>query len=94
MGKPDKCQGFTALGRVLDENTCQVQISENFCPSRRTIEYLPCSSVSILPLIEQLDFIPNKKSWGYPFRFGILEINKKDFDYISSKMLSSHSSHD
>jgi len=42
---------------------------------------------SILPLIENLQFIQNKQSWGYPFRFGMLEINEHDFDLISSQML-------
>ena len=43
--------------------------------------------VSVLPLISELDFIPNKQSWGYPFRFGFLEINRHDFDLISNQML-------
>jgi len=86
MGKPDKCQEFTALGKVIDDETYKVQVSEDFCPSRRNIEFLNCNDTSILPLINDLDFIQNKKSWGYPFRFGILEINKHDFDLISSKM--------
>jgi len=90
LGQPDKCQEFTALGKVLDDDVYEVQIAENFCPSRRNIEFIPCTDVSILPLIDQLDFIQNKKSWGYPFRFGFFEINKHDFDLISSHMLQHH----
>ena len=90
MGKPDKCQEFTALGKVIDDETYQVQVSEDFCPSRRNIEFLPCKDTSILPLINGLDFIQNKKSWGYPFRFGFFEINQHDFDLISSQMLQHH----
>lgn len=87
MGRPEACQEFTAIGKVIDDETYQVQMSEDFCPSRRNIEFLPSEDVSILPLIPGLDFIQNKKSWGYPFRFGFFEINQHDFDMISSQML-------
>ncbi|QCX37372.1 EVE domain-containing protein [Aureibaculum algae] len=90
FGKPDKCQEFTALGKVLDDEIYQHQVSEDFYPSRRAIEFLQCKDASILPLINDLQFIQNKKSWGYPFRFGILEINKPDFNLISSQMLQYH----
>ena len=76
MGKPEACQEFTAIGKVMDDEIYQVQVSEDFCPSRRNIEFLPSQDVSILPLIPELEFIPNKKSWGYPFRFGFFEINQ------------------
>lgn len=87
LGKPDKCQEFTALGKVTDDEIYQFQVSENFCPSRRKIDFLQSEDASILPLINDLDFIKNKKSWGYPFRFGFFEINQHDFDLISARML-------
>lgn len=87
LGFPEACQEFTAIGRVLDEEIYQFSVSEDFCPSRRNIEFLPGEDVSILPLIPGLDFIQNKKSWGYPFRFGFFEINQHDFELISSRML-------
>jgi hypothetical protein len=90
LGKPEKCQEFTALGKVLNDEIYQFQVSEDFCPSRRNIEFSQCKDISILPLINDLQFFQNKKSWGYPFRFGILEINKHDFDLISSQMLQYH----
>lgn len=90
LGKPDKCQEFTALGKVIDDEIYQFQVSEDFCPSRRNIEFSEFKDISILPLIDNLDFIQNKKSWGYPFRFGFFEINQHDFDLISSQMLQLH----
>lgn len=87
MNKPEKCQEFTALGKVIDDETYQIQVSEDFCPSRRNIKFLDCKDISIIPLIEELDFIQNKKSWGYPFRYGFFEINEHDFDLISLQML-------
>ncbi|VXB58851.1 conserved hypothetical protein [Flavobacterium sp. 9AF] len=86
----EKCQEFTALGKVVDNDIYQVQVSENFCPSRRNVMFLKCDDISILPLIDELDFIQNKKNWGYPFRFGIFEIKEHDFQLISSKMLQNY----
>ena len=86
MGKPGKCQEFTALGRVKDKEVYTFRMSPDFCPSRRNIDFLPGKDISILPLINDLEFIRNKKSWGYPFRFGMLEIGERDFNLISSHM--------
>ncbi|MEJ5055788.1 EVE domain-containing protein [Sphingobacterium sp. MYb382] len=87
MGKAEKCQEFTALGEVVDNDIYTFQVSEDFCPSRRKIEFLHTHDVSILPLISNLAFIQNKQSWGYPFRFGFFEIVKHDFDLIAQHML-------
>lgn len=83
----EKCQCFTAIGEVKDERIYQAKMSEDFIPNRRDIDYKKCSEVSILPLIDKLSFIEDKKHWGYKFRFGILEIPGKDFDIISGLML-------
>lgn len=84
---PDKCQEFTAIGRVADETIHQVQVSPAFSPFRRKVDFLEGTDVSILPLIDDLTFILDKKRWGAPFRFGFLEIPQQDFDLIASRML-------
>jgi len=86
LGKPEICQEFTAIGKVKDNCMFHVQMSENFCPSRRNIEIFQSKDISILPLINDLNFIKVKKSWGYPFRFGFFEIYQYDFDLISALM--------
>lgn len=83
----DKLQSFTAIGEVLDETIFPFKMSDDFIPFRRNIKFYDCREISILPLINDLEFIQNKKSWGYPFRFGFFEIHKKDFDLISSHLL-------
>ena len=88
FGKPDKCQEFTAIGQVADEEIYQYQMTADFCPFRRNINFIENTCISILPLINDLEFIQNKKLWGYPFRFGFFEINKNDFNLISSLMLN------
>jgi len=87
MGQTDKCQEFTAIGQVKNEDTYLFQMTADFCPSRRDVTFFDHRDVSILPLINELDFIQNKQSWGYPFRFGFFEINQHDFDLISNQML-------
>jgi hypothetical protein len=79
-------QAFTAIGKIADDEIYQYAMSEEFIPFRRRVEYYECEEASILPLINSLHFIPNKKFWGYPFRYGIIEINVKDFEFIYSEM--------
>ncbi len=87
MHGDDKCQAFTAIGQVKDNEIYQFQMTEKFNPFRRNIDFFECKECSIIPLINDLEFIINKKSWGYPFRFGFFEIKENDFNLISSKML-------
>ncbi len=83
----EKCQCFTAIGTVKDERIYEVEMYKDFIPNRRDIDYKKSKEISILPLIEKLTFIQDKKHWGYRFRFGILEISENDFKIISDLML-------
>ncbi len=80
-------QKFTAIAKTIDSEIYQVKMFENFEPFRRNVKFLECVETEIRPLINDLAFIPNKQSWGYPFRYGLLEISENDFKLISSKML-------
>ena len=40
----------------------------------------------VKPLAEDLTFIRDKKSWGYAFRYGLMLIQKDDFDRIREKV--------
>jgi predicted RNA-binding protein len=77
MHGAEKCQCFTAIGKVADDEVYEFDTSPNFKPFRRKIDFYACNEISILPLISALEFIENKKSWGYPFRFGFLKSKKK-----------------
>lgn len=81
------CQKFTAIGKVTDDTIYSFDMGEGFIPFRRNIAFYPCEEVSILPLIERLEFIQNKKHWGYPFRYGLVEIGENDFLAIKNNML-------
>jgi hypothetical protein len=44
------------------------------------------AAAMVKPLAEDLTFIRNKKSWGYTFRYGLLQIRKDDFDRIRKNL--------
>jgi len=83
MGRSEPCQAFTALGRIVGETVYPFAMSEDFVPLRRDVAFLPVTPALIRPLIEHLDFIPDKRRWGYAFRFGHLEIGVEDFTRIT-----------
>ena len=87
MGGSEKCQKFTAIGKVKDDDVYSFEMTADFCPFRRNIDFIDSVDISIVPLIDDLGFILNKRSWGYPFRYGFFEISYNDFCLISSKMI-------
>ena len=78
-GGTEPLQAFTALGEVIGDDIVQVEMSPDFKPFRRTVRYDYTGTVKIAPLINDLGFIRNKRSWGSAFRFGMLEISEPDF---------------
>ena len=73
---------FTAIGEIADENIFQAEESPDFRPFRRNAVYRKTGDVPIEPLVPGLSFIRNKQSWGYVFRFGLVEIPEDDFRRI------------
>jgi hypothetical protein len=61
-------QAFTAIGQVVDDEPYQADVTPDFQPWRRNVDFLQCTETPIRPLIEQLDFIEDKSRWGYKFR--------------------------
>ncbi len=80
-------QKFTAIGVIQDDKAYQVEMGDEFKPFRRNVKYFEAKHLDIRPLIPKLLFIKNKNSWGYVFRYGFLEIDKKSFDLIANGML-------
>ncbi|GAA3972612.1 EVE domain-containing protein [Mucilaginibacter dorajii] len=87
MSGTEPLQAFTAIGQVAHDGIYQHKMSEDFTPYRRNVNYYPCTETPIIPLVDELSFIANKKSWGYPFRFGFFELPEKDFELIKGCML-------
>ncbi len=79
-------QKFTAIGQVVDEEPYQPDTKENFKPYRRNVAFKKVKETEIRPLLEQLTFIKNKKSWGFYLISGFREISKEDFNVVKSAM--------
>ena len=79
-------QAFTAIGRIADEEPFQVEMTPGFRPWRRRMRFLPSREAPIEPLIATLDFIKDKKRWGFPFRRGLFEVGREDFQRIAKAM--------
>ena len=83
-GKP--LQKFTALGQVTDEEPYQPDAVENVKPYRRAVAFSKVREAPIRPLLEQLSFIKNVKSWGLYLISGFRELSKADFELIQAAM--------
>ena len=88
MSGTEPCQAFTAIGKIADDEIYQHKMFDDFIPWRRNINFVESAETPIAPLIDKLDFITNKKAWGYPFRFGFLEISEHDFELIKKQMIT------
>ena len=76
------------IGTVGDDELYQTDMGDGFKPWRRNLDFLPSQDVPIVPFIDQLSFIRNKKSWGYVFRWGFFGIPQDDFRLIAERMTS------
>lgn len=86
IGQKDLCQRFVALATLPDDEIFQHEMTSTFKPYRRKALYEKINEAEIRPLIDGLEFIKVKEKWGYIFRTGFFEINKHDFDFITSQM--------
>ncbi len=79
-------QAFTALGRITDDEPHQAEMTPDFRPWRRNLEFVPCAEIPIAPLLDDLPFIIDKRRWGFIFRRGLFEISAEDFERIATAM--------
>jgi len=86
FGEKDPCRAFTAIGKIEEGEPYPFQMSDDFVPYRRNVKFLPAQELPILPLIDSLTFIQDKKKWGFPFRRGCFSIPETDFKMIAEGM--------
>ena len=86
LNNGEALQKFTAIGKIIDDEPYQAEMSPSFHPWRRNVKFFSCEPVPIKPLIDKLEFITDKKKWGYPFRFGLFSIEQNDFEIIAEAM--------
>lgn len=84
----DTLQTFTAIGRVDDDEPYRADDSPDG-HWRRKVDFLPCIETPIRPLIDRLDFIVDKKQWGFKFRFGVFAISQADFELLRAALTRS-----
>lgn len=86
FGDNDPCRSFTAIGKVNCDPPYQFEMTKEFIPWRRNVNFKLSKVVPIKPLIDQLQFIKDKKRWGFPFRRGCFNISVEDFQVIAETM--------
>lgn len=79
-------QAFTALGEIIDDEPYQVEMTPGFHPWRREMAFSEVEEAPVRPLIARLNFIKDETKWGFPFRCGLFEIEKEDFERIAEAM--------
>jgi hypothetical protein len=79
-------QQFTAIGTVTGAEPYQVTMSEDFHPWRLAVEFDECQPTGIRPLLPELGFLRDQRSWGYVFRRGLVTIAEADFATIAAAM--------
>ncbi len=78
---------FISIGTVKDEELYQLNITEDFSPFRRNVEYdKSLKPVYIYDILDLLDLTKNNKNWGIKFRYGFFEISENDFNTIYNHM--------
>lgn len=80
------CPAFTAIGSVGTGAPYRVSLGEHFRPWRRDVAFVAAQAAPIRPLLTQLAFITDPARWGYPLRFGQLQISAADFYLIAAAM--------
>jgi EVE domain len=86
MNGGNTVQAFTAFGQILEGEPYAFDMGNGFIPYRRDVSFKPAQDAPIRPLLHELSFIKNKQSWGYVFRFGLIEIPEPDFQRIAKEM--------
>ena len=86
MGGKDKCQSFISMGIVQDGNPYVFDMGGGFVPYRRDVAYVPAQEASILPLLDDFEFVESRQRWGYKFRFGLFDVSDHDMKMIAHAM--------
>jgi hypothetical protein len=86
MGGKDKFQRFVSIGVVQAGEPYAIDMGGGFVPFRRDVAYAAAKEASILPLLDDFEFVENRQRWGYKFRFGLFEVSDHDMRLIAQAM--------
>ena len=82
----NRCRVSPPRAALVEGEIYQLEVNPDFRPFRRKAEYFEVTETEIKPLVESLDFIANKRSWGFAFARGLFEISRSDFEFIATKI--------
>lgn len=85
LGAKDGFQSFVSIGIVQPGEPYAFDMG-GFVPYRRNVKYLKAKEASILPLLDDFEFVENRSRWGYKFRFGLFPISDHDMRLIAQAM--------
>jgi hypothetical protein len=88
FGGKDKLQSFVSIGVVQPGEPYQADMGGGFVPWRRDVAYVAANETPIVPLLDELEFVEDRRRWGYKFRFGLFEINDADMRLIARAMMA------
>ena len=85
FGAGDGYRSFTAIGTVRGGEPYAVQMTPDFRPFRKDVDWWPAVETPIRPLVGRLAFtlVP---AWGYQLRYGLVEITPADAGLIAGAM--------
>jgi hypothetical protein len=87
FGAADRLQAFTALGQIQPGEPYTFDMGGAFIPYRRDVAWdADATEAPIAPLLQRLSFTAGRRSWGYAFRFGLLEVTADDMALIEGAM--------
>ena len=86
MGGKDKLQRFVSIGLVRAGEPYAFDMGGGFVPFRRDVAYVAAQEASILPLLDDFEFVEDRQRWGYKFRSGLFDISDHDMRLIAQAM--------
>jgi hypothetical protein len=86
MGGKNKLQRFVSIGLVRAGEPYAFDMGGGFMPFRRDVAYVAAQEASILPLLDDFEFVEDRQRWGYKFRFGLFDISDHDMRLIAQAM--------
>lgn len=86
MGGKDRLQAFISIGVVLPGAPYAFDMGGGFVPFRKDVAYVPAREAPIAPLLDDFEFVDDRRRWGSKFRFGLFAISDHDMRLIAQAM--------
>ncbi len=81
-----KLQTFTAVGQMADSTIFPIKNSPVSKAFGRKVTYVQSKEIPLIPLIQKVAFIRNKKHWGSVFKMSLIQISQDDFELVTKAM--------